>query len=224
MSNRILLEWEGFDSTKRESRVFPLTDDPQIELASQFQNLSDLLPGQIQSLMNFMQTVGKAGGGVGKTVTTMQTLPLWNGTDPLRLVAKLIFYVKDDPKEDVWKPVNEIASQAILKKDGKRWKTPGASFKSFSNMMKDKKTQNTDKNPMSANKFNYVSVEIPGVVYLPIALIMSAKPTFSKEVTIDNYPLWAVLDVEIRSIVPANDVMLQQSKPISGGGILGLLS
>ena len=56
---------------------------------------------------------------------------------------------------------------------------------------------------------------------LPFALVLSAKPTFSNEVTENNIPLWAIVEMEIRSVMPANDQILWDSKPSTFlGGVI----
>jgi hypothetical protein len=56
-----------------------------------------------------------------------------------------------------------------------------------------------------------VSIEIPGLIFLETALIKSAKPTFSKEITESGAPLWGKLDLSIQSVTPANDNLIFQS-------------
>lgn len=56
-----------------------------------------------------------------------------------------------------------------------------------------------------------VDVLIPGVIFVPNAFIMRAVPIFSKETTVSGYPLWGRVNLEIRSLIPADANMLYNS-------------
>lgn len=63
----------------------------------------------------------------------------------------------------------------------------------------------------SLQQVRNVSLKIPGVIDLPIAFVTKATPIFSKELTKKDYPLWGQLNLEIRSIEPADANMLFNS-------------
>ena len=54
------------------------------------------------------------------------------------------------------------------------------------------------------NDGRFVSVEIPGVIYLEKAIIESVRPTISKEVTESGFPLWMLLEITFEGMYPAN--------------------
>jgi len=73
----------------------------------------------------------------------------------------------------------------------------------------------------SNTKSTVCSVLIPGVIFLPVALVTSAKPTFSKEVCRMSltdfrvFPLWAKVDIEIRSVTPSSLSMIKSQLSLS---------
>lgn len=222
MANSIFLEWENNEGN-RTTGIFPLLEDPVIELASSFTSMADLIPGSIMNLINLMDKFSRSGGTAGTWTTDVKQLPLWERTEPLKLTTKLLFYTKTDPEADVWQPMQDIAKNPILRiTPGGGYKTPGISFATYGKVKKaaKQKSQNRTSSISAAGKpldlgINYVSLEIPGIVYLPVALVTSAKPTYSKEITESAYPLWGSLDVEIRSILPANNKMLEDSSIVA---------
>lgn len=60
----------------------------------------------------------------------------------------------------------------------------------------------------AAQNTKVVAIEIPGLIFLETALIKTAKPTFSKEITESGAPLWGKLDLTIQSVTPATDNIL----------------
>ena len=52
-----------------------------------------------------------------------------------------------------------------------------------------------------------VSLEIPGILYLELAVIERAIPTFSKQITDSSYPLWAIVETTFMGVFPADDTM-----------------
>jgi hypothetical protein len=121
-------------------------------------------------------------------------------------------------------------SEVLTFKEANTYRTPGVSLPNlgFFQRAKDRqdkakgdgasksKTNGSSKNlPVDPNKpppnTKVVSIEIPGLVFLETALIKSAKPTFSKEITESGAPLWGKLDLSIQSVTPANDNLIFQS-------------
>lgn len=212
MANKIYISFFNPYKGKMDEGVFPLTEDPLLELQSNFQSMEDMIPSGIMSMVNLMKNVNRISGGASKSFETLLALPLWQKTEPLTIVANLVFYTKDRGAfEDVWLPTMGLASQSILidKGDGK-FSVPGISLKTYASMRK------SGKNPKNHEKVNQegtnlISLEIPGIVYLENAVLMHAKPTFSKQLTTGGYPLWGTLNIMIRSIYPANDKMFSQT-------------
>jgi len=93
----------------------------------------------------------------------------------------------------------------------------------------------SDKNEASRKEFNadfkalgkeangpkLISVKIPGIIYLPVAMVLSAKPIFSRKRTVNNMPIWAELEIEISGVRPANSSMIDIKNILkSGKGIV----
>jgi hypothetical protein len=191
----------------------PLTEDINLDISSEFDTMGDMIPGSISGIIDLMRNVGRGVAGVASAqLETILDLPVWKKTNAVRINPKLLFYVQDDPLNDVWAPAMGIVANSILQVGiGGTYKTPGISLATFGQIQGKKSVSPAEgsESQFTADRMNVVTVEIPGVIFLEKAVITSAKPTFSKQITESGYPLWAELDVEIRSIYPANDMMFK---------------
>lgn len=203
----------------------PLIEDPLLELQSSFQDLGDMIPGAVRGIFDLMRNLGRVGGTASKNFEALLALPLWQKTEPVKMVLKLIFYTKDDPENDVVNPMRGLFSQAILQDKGKnKFSVPGLSMRSYGIIKRTNKSKGLEPGKVQKirESINLISLEIPGVIYLPFAIILSAKPSYSKQLTTAGLPLWGMLDIEVRSIYPANDKMFETT--ISKGTKINLLS
>ena len=104
---------------------------------------------------------------------------------------------------------------------GANYSTPGVSLANagfFTKAAKrqksveESKTSVKDLEKQARDKFNKnaktVTVTIPGIINIGTALVKSAKPTFSKELTESGAPLWGKLDISLQSVLPAFDGMV----------------
>jgi len=180
--------------------IFPLTEDIAFVTESELQSWSDMVPGL--DLLNTLQAavVGMS-GSVSGGVLDLQNLidaPRWSKTSPIQFTVSLGFYLIDDPYENIYKPVKKLIGLTILSKTKSGRIVPPGIFLPAMAALKDKASptnlQNTAK---------LVSVKIPRIISMPVAMLKSASVLFSKHVTEKGHPLWATLEVTIVGLRPA---------------------
>lgn len=198
MANRIFIQ----DYNRVEDPMdFPLLEDVTPEIISEFGSFSDVVP-KFADILDFA-TIASAGitGGAPESVLSTKNLfdvPRWKKTNPIKLVAKLVFYTKKDPEGDVFLPMKKIIAHSILSYNGDgTYSVPGISLASVKAFQKD------GESGFSKNS-KLVSIGIPGVIHLQVAIIERAIPTFSKEITESGFPLWGQLDLTVTGVFPAN--------------------
>ncbi len=207
MSNRIFIQ----DYNRLDDVMdFPLMDDVTPEFQSQFGSFSDVVP-KFSDLLDF-GTIASAGttGGVDESVLASKNLfdvPRWKKTDPIKYLAKLIFHTKDDPQNDVFIPMKNLISYSILTyNEDKTYSVPGISLASVKSFQSDKGESQFSKNA------KLLSITIPGIIALPVAIIEKATPTYSKEITESGFPLWGQLDIQVTGVFPANTKNLDDAQ------------
>lgn len=228
MPNKVYLEYKVIERTNykaghgvtvqgtprlTDTRTFEisLTSDITIEAASEWSTLSGLLPDFLSKTLKLMTTFSSLGGGISKNfaeLTNKLELPFWTGSPPAKVNVQLGFFTKTDAYIDVFEPVKEIVGLSILTRDpsdNSRFITPGINLRNFNEVGKDDKSKTTRTGKI-------VSFEIPGVIYLPYAIIESARPTFSNEVTESSYPLWATIELNIMGVGPASTDMFTEAE------------
>jgi len=197
----------------------PITEDFQIETATEFSTFGDLCP-TISSLVDVGNMLSSSGGTVGSTGLGLRSIldaPRWTKTNPVKITVDMFFYTKTDPLTDVLDPMTLLIGSHILRTgDKKQVLVPGLNAKNVRSIdqeikdIKDKGGEEiTDQQKKEMQKIidqqqdSIFSVVIPGVIYLPAAFVFSVSPTYSKHVTENGYPLWASANVQIQSLVPA---------------------
>jgi hypothetical protein len=199
MANRIFIQ----DYNRQKSPMdFPLLDDPTLEAVSQFGSFSDVIPKAAEILDTVTLASSGSSGQVSAGVLSTKNLfdiPRWKKTEPVKFVAKLIFDLKKDPDNDIFYPIQQIMSYSILtsNSDGS-YSVPGISLASVSAFQ-----SSGGQNGLAKNA-KVVSVGVPGIIHLPVAIIERVSPTFSKEITEAGFPLWATADVTVSGVFPAN--------------------
>jgi len=199
MANKLLIKTYN---PKEDLLVFPLTKDPMLETETKFSNIAEVVPA-IADAFN-VYTLLSAGASGGVSEDTMKTKNLfdikrWTGTDPLRFACDLILHTKTNAYKDVYSPAKLLMEQVILSKDNTgRFIVPGISLASMEDF------QSGDSIGGISKKAKVISAWVPGMFYIPLGMIEKVQVTFSKEVTDRGYPLWATLNVNIESIMPAN--------------------
>ncbi len=214
MANKIFLQY--MDTNQQETTsIFPLTEDPTLEVGSEFKSFSDDIP-QISSILALMQNLGTTGGEASQGITNLLTAldaPRWQKTNPVRITTKLLFYTEENPYDDVYKPMTDIMSLSILTVKGEgenaRIAIPGISLRNFSDFQLIGTQTESDVKKRFSEYSKIISIEIPGVIYLEKAIVEKAVPTYSKETTDSGFPLWGSLDMTMVSLAPAHTGMFQ---------------
>lgn len=247
MANKIILTLSTTESTKTgtgkdatvstttvgnsKTYIYPILEDFQVEYQSDFDNMLDGLPGltKIIDIMNTLSAVLSLGGTTTPGKLSMDQLlnsPRWKQTHPPKFVVKILLYTKTDVYKDVWLPAKELITLSILKKiDNKNYATPGMNLNALSTAASKEDVSTTK------TRGQFVSVTIPGIIYLPMAFVDKVSPTFSKEVAYSslyqqNFPLWAEIELSITGCYPANSELLDLVTDARGktGGVGGGLA
>lgn len=186
-----------------------LLEDVKIDAQSKFTSWNEMLPPIIGETINlFSNWQSGLTGAIGSGMLDLKNkfdLPKWQSTDPIKISATLGFFTKTDSYKDVSLPVRQIIGLSILSKDpsdSSMYQVPGISL----NTMKEYsiQTANANKSPtIESLKSKIVALEIPGVIYVPLAFVEMAMPTYSKQITESGLPLWCSLDCTFVSISPA---------------------
>jgi hypothetical protein len=211
-------EKSAFSTGGSKVLIFPLTDDVNIEATSEFASMTENIP-LINELTNLMTTVSSLSGSVSEGTLNLQNLSnvqRWQRTNPIKLNLNLLLYTQYSTKEDVYDPMMELISLTILTKDPNqpnRYRVPGLNLKTL-----NKSKKSGQKKTSVEGESKLISIRIPGIIYLPIALVTKAIPTISKEETDSGYPLWATINVEITGLYPATDDLLKLESSTFGSG------
>jgi len=161
-----------------------------------------MVPG-LSNIIHLVSTISSSAGSIGEGLlglTNQLDAARWEKTDPIRLSVRLGFFTKDDSFANVVEPVQTLVGMSILTYDAqnKRYATPGMNLKNMSDFTKQK-----GKSTEGFLGSKFCSVVIPGIVYIPIAYIEKATPTFSRQVTERDMPLWATLELLLVGTFPA---------------------
>lgn len=200
----------------------PITEEISIEARSSFTGAADKfgLGGNIVNLVRTVTNVASVSGGRGSKINNLFDLQVWDNTEPLAIPLSLFFYVKDNPVYDVMVPVLSLTSTTVLRDPGsdQSYFTPGFNLSTYSKARHGGETnkitapaseEDGEEQEYGVEKNGVLDyVRIPGVVKIKNCFTRSATPTFSKEVTESGIPLWAKLDIELSSALPASDFML----------------
>jgi len=222
MANKIFIEYWSIKnaasdnksevelSSEKETIECSLTQDINIQAQSEFTRFGEVIPSFMSSVLDTMKVISSANGSIGTSLADLINkldAPFWSGTPPVKVTTQLAFFTKTDSYKDVVKPTVDIVGLTILTRDPKTNKfiIPGINLKNLSKFSSDAR-----ENLSSDSKL--ISMEIPGIVYLPICLIESAVPTFSNEITESSYPLWSIIDITFMGVTPANIDMFDSAK------------
>jgi len=189
---------------------FPLTDDVNLEIVSEFASMTENVPliGQLTQMMTMMAGMT---GTIGEGTLNFQNLSnvqRWQRTNPIKINLNLLLYTETNAKKEVYDKMMSIIGLTIPTQDPnnpKRYMLPGLNLSTIKQTTK----QGQEKDVVVLKDSKLISARIPGIVYLPLALVTKAIPTISKEETDSGYPLWATLNVEITGLYPATDDLLR---------------
>ena len=196
MANRIFIQ-DHYNTGLIYS--FPLTKDPMIEIESQFSSFGEVIPIVNDVLNTYNMVTAGMAGSVSIEQLAMKNLfdiKRWTKTEPLRFTVDLQLFTKTDSEKDVHDKANFIMNYVILsrKSPSDPFVIPGISLASLKDFQQ---------NGLTSANAKIISVWIPGILYVPKAIIEKVQPTFSRELTEKGFPLWAELNVNIESVFPA---------------------
>lgn len=159
-------------------------------------------------------------------------IPIWLKTEPVKVTLDLNFFIKTSGRYDVWYPTMLLQSMNILsrKKGSSNYLiTPGLNIGTIPENTKiensiqgandlattiantawadvDEIFATEGKIPQASNfssQSKFCSVYIPGIVYLPRAIVEVAQPTWSKQLSDKGYPIWSKVNVQFTGLTPA---------------------
>ncbi len=219
---RMLLTPNNDGESGKHILTHPLLDDIQIEAETSFTSYAELAP-TISSLTDLVNTyTTSTSGGVsqgGFSLRQILDMQRWQRTDPVKITIQLLFYTKKNAKEDVIDPINQLWGLHLPIIEGGKIKVPGMNAQNANKIEEAFKSKEASKDDLKLledthgkdyaqkikdTQYNSLfSVIIPGVVFLPAAILYSMRPTYSKQTTIDGYPLWATAEVVLQGISAA---------------------
>lgn len=200
--------------------TFPLIDDIALEMSTDWTSFTDDL-GEVGDIVDYIVKLGQVGqgtlSGIDLYVQNIMNAKRWKSTSPLRFSIKVLLVTETDPKKDVWDKYIKLAGSSILRVDeAGSYHTPGINLSNLAGYRAagNQKDAQAKKNEL-LNTGEFISVEIPNIIYLERALLESVKPIISKEKTQSGYPLWISLELTIESLFPANTAMLMAAAKMS---------
>jgi len=189
---------------QKRTLAIPILEDFDIEAQTEFASFGDMLPA-IQELTNILSVVDTIDGTMGRGTTTVQNMlsaQRYVKTNPIKIALTMHFYTKTDALTDVILPLNLLLSLHLPWKTTKGIALPGINAKNMgsviSNSSNGEATSSTGKTLTGHAEF--ISLLIPGVVYVDSAMLYDIKPTYSRQVTKNGYPLWATAAVQFWGI------------------------
>lgn len=211
---------EGADG--REVLIAPLTEDLNLNIETSYKTPGSLIPPSIGKIVELMGLMKTAGGATSRNPNILDVLdvPIWEKTEPLKFDVKLQFFLDTNSYNDVIRPTVGLASLCMLsprnftQSEQSAFLLPGINFSNLTGVLeklsvtnRGEKREDFQINHNDPSMAKVISIEIPGVIYLPVALVEKAVPTFSKEITESGFPLWAEIQLTIMSLRSANTDM-----------------
>jgi len=223
MANRVYIDIIGADITFSSI----CTEDINIQAVSQFTRISDLVP-EMNTLVSLITTsTSVLDSTVSSRLGWVQNaldVPIWQKTEPVKIPVDLNFFVKSSGYQDVWRPAMLLQSMCILSKKGSKLITPGFNINTIGKAgetVSDANIQNIQSKarmldgqmasyneskdfPVDFPKTSKMcSVYIPGIVYVPLAILETIQITWSKQLTDKGYPIWAKCNCQFTGAYPA---------------------
>lgn len=218
MANKVYIDIIGADITF--SAI--CQEDINVQAISQFTRISDLVP-EMNELVNLISTSGgvlssRIQERMGHVKNAMD-IPIWSKTEPVKIPLDLNFFVQTSGYGDVWRPTMLLQSMCILSRKGdKTLVTPGFNLNTIGKIDKtvtpadvgmiQKKASQADSisNNLSTVESNFptsfpttsklCSLYIPGIVYIPVAILETIQITWSKQLTNLGYPIWSKVNCQ----------------------------
>ena len=180
--------------------VFPLQEDIRIDATSEIASWADVLPDLsiIDKLTAISTAEGSVNGGL-LNLSNMVNAPRWQKTNPIEIVVTIGFYTIDNPYKNVYEPMKKIIGLSILSKENGRIVPPGL----FLPAMASATASENQGDKAKGSSAKLVAIKIPGIIFMNLAMIVQAVPTFSKHITESGFPLWGTLELTIKGLYPA---------------------
>lgn len=198
-------------------KIFPLVDSEiVINYETEWASFAELVPS-ISSAVDKTSSIFSAGGTTGGLLLGLKNafaIQKWQNTKPPRVNVKLHFYVKNNPIKDIGQEMKDLINLHILTRSETSndvFDVPGISLSTINEAMD---SNQKDKNVVLKGKF--CSIKIPGMIFLPVAMVTQCQPTYSTERTASGYPLWAILDIEFTGLFPATPDFYDNMPGVSG--------
>ena len=218
---------DAYDTFSGYNEEFLLNEDIQLQINTQMTSYGEQL-GSLADLVSMVTNVNTLGGQITQGNMNLENLmdaPRWKKTDPLKINLELTAFSETYAEWDVYNKIMELVNYSIpwfksLNPASNTMTLPGINL----NTTGEYQSRSALKRALIAkgkgaanlqflkNHSSLIALEIPGVIYLESALVKAAIPTFSKEMTKSEWPLWGKLAIEIWSLSPATSKMFEGIK------------
>jgi hypothetical protein len=221
MANKAILTYNtsfklgGVTKQTQQSQIFTLLENVSTENITDYFSIGEVMPE-----INFLISAGaKLFGATEGTISqglldlkNIMDAPMWAGTKPITINLKLGLFTETDAELDVWRPAIDLIGMSILTKNPSgSYSAPGLNLITYSAFKNKKKTESELEGNFLGAKL--ISIDIPGIIYLPVAMVMKVTPTYSKQITTTGFPLWVDLDCQFTGTTPATTEFYEASRP-----------
>jgi hypothetical protein len=217
MANKVIIKFNEkllrLEDKEYAELVAPLLEDVLIEMQTKYQRASEIIGSTFETIVTRFATAGTATQGtISRGMVDLLnafSVPLYSGTEPVKLNLRLAFFTETDPKADVVDKVRVLTSFAIPSQNSKgSFDVPGVNLSTFRSVINAQKGSSPDMSALDNAKF--ISLKIPGIIFIPLGIILSVRPTFSRQMVLGKtgsktYPLWCTVEVEIEGLYPADE-------------------
>lgn len=208
----------------REVLIAPLVEDLTLNIETSFKKPASLLPSSFQRITELMGLLKTSSGATSRSPNILDVLdvPIWESTEPAKFDVKLQFFLDTNAYNDVVRPAIGLVALSMLSPrdltqvEQTSFLLPGINFSNLGKVLKgldtkktrsEQKTKTLELEWQSPEMAKIVSVEIPGVLYLPAAIIEKASITVSKDISESGFPIWSDVQLSITGLRSANTDM-----------------
>ena len=200
---KLLITLNGKTSIPTNGMPLVMEDDTTINFQSNFQPLVGA-EGNV-----FIDVIGKVVGDIGhrygknlafSSHFKQLGFSTWTGTEPASFNTTIGFYWGSqnlwNAQEEVYRPAMELLKLTLPdERASGNLIGPGPSLSSV-----------LDK--ASLIPFNVIDVQIGDLMYFSNVIIERAQPTFSNEVDDSGFPLWAKVNIDVKTVFTATVQMV----------------
>lgn len=197
-----------------------LTDD--IEL--QIENTYGSILGEIEpnNFLNLIANSVEFGGKTFPAQNALQSMVIWQKTEPLRISLPISIHMVTSGKTDVVQPIYELIALTVPRKVGKdrglvgSLIPPGPNLASILDQIGfDSEKISETVNNLTGSGITFkeskgvVQIQIGEYIHLPSCVITSVTPTFSKELDEDYFPISCTATLDIQTVEVVTEDMIQ---------------